>query len=92
MPEETLFSTESAKSRAEVAAYLRDVADKLEDGGPITLNAGDQSISVTPPTRVEFEVEVEREGPAGGPGELGLELELEWDEDAADEGGELSIE
>lgn len=92
MPEEILFSSESKQSRAEVAAYLRDIADKLESGGPITLNAGDQSISVTPPARVEFEVEVEREGPAGGPGELGLELELEWNEDAPDDGGELSIE
>jgi amphi-Trp domain-containing protein len=92
MVEETLFSTESMRSRAEVAAYLREVADKLEAGGPITLNAGDQSISVTPPGRVEFEVEVEREGPAGGPGELGLELELEWDENATDDGGDLSIE
>jgi hypothetical protein len=40
---------------------------------------------------VEFEVKVEREGPADGDGELSIEFELEWDEHAADT-GELSIE
>jgi amphi-Trp domain-containing protein len=92
MPEEVLFETESMRSRSEVAAYLRDVADALESDGAVTLTAGEQSISVTPPNRVEFEVKVEREGPASGPGELGLELELEWDEDAPDDGEELSIQ
>jgi amphi-Trp domain-containing protein len=92
MPEEVLFETESMRSRSEVAAYLRDVADALESDGAVTLKSGDQSVSVTPPNRVEFEVKVEREGPASGPGELGLELELEWDEDAPADGEELSIE
>jgi amphi-Trp domain-containing protein len=92
MPEEVLFETESVRSRSEVATYLRNVADALEGEGAVTLSAGDQSMSVTPPRRVEFEVKVEREGPADGPGELGLELELEWDEDAPDDGGDLTIE
>ncbi|MFB6206984.1 MAG: amphi-Trp domain-containing protein [Haloglomus sp.] len=92
MPEEVLFESESMRSRSEVATYLRDVAEALEADGAVTLSAGDQSISVTPPNRVEFEVKVEREGPAEGPGELGIELELEWDEDAPDDGQELSIE
>jgi len=92
MPEKVLFETESVRSRSEVATYLRSVADALEGEGAVTLSAGDQSMSVTPPRQVEFEVTVEREGPADGPGELGLELELEWDEDAPDEGGDLTIE
>jgi amphi-Trp domain-containing protein len=92
MPEEVLFESESKRSRSEVAAYLRDVADALESDGAVTVRAGDQSVSVTPPNRVEFEVKVEREGPANGPGELGLEFELEWDEDTPDDADELSIE
>jgi amphi-Trp domain-containing protein len=92
MPEEVLFATESMRSRSEVATYLREVADALESDGAVTLSAGDQSVSVTPPSRVEFEVKVEREGPANGPGELGLELELEWDEDAPDDGDDLTIQ
>jgi amphi-Trp domain-containing protein len=92
MPEEVLFTTESMRSRSEVATYLREVANALESDGAVTLSAGDQSVSVTPPSRVEFEVKVEREGPAEGPGELGLELELEWDEDAPDDGDDLTIQ
>jgi amphi-Trp domain-containing protein len=92
MPEEVLFESESKRSRSEVAAYLRDVADALESDGAVTVRASDQSVSVTPPNRVEFEVKVEREGPANGPGELGLEFELEWDEDTPDDADELSIE
>lgn len=73
MPEETLFDSESAQSRADIAAYLRQVADTLEAGG--------ESISMNPPENLTFEVEAEREGPTGHPGELSIEFELEWDED-----------
>ena len=80
MPEKTLFETESKFDRADIADYLRKVADSLESGEPITLKAGDQSVTLDPPQRLTFEVEAEREGPIGGPGELSLEFELEWDE------------
>jgi amphi-Trp domain-containing protein len=95
MPEEVLFETESHRTRAEVASYLRAFADKLDAGGPITLTAGDQSVTVDPPDRPTFEVKAEREGPADAPGELSIELEIEWDEDGSGESGgsgELSIE
>jgi amphi-Trp domain-containing protein len=96
MPEEVLFETESMHSRAEVAAYLRSVADRLDDGGSVSLRAGSESFEVDVPTTVEFEVKAERETPrGGGSGELSLEFELEWDENAgADEdgSGELTIE
>lgn len=80
MPEITLFETESTFTRSEIADYLRSVADSLESGEPITLKSGEQSVTVDPPGRVTFEVEVEREGARKGPGELSLEFELEWDE------------
>jgi len=95
MPEEVLFKSESRQSREEIAAYLRSVADKLESGGEITLNAGDQSVTMDPPAQPTFEVKAEREGPTGGSGELSIELELEWDEGAeggAGGDGDLSIE
>jgi len=95
MPEEVLFETESTQSRSEIAAYLRTFADKLDGDGPITLAAGERSVTVDPPERPTFEVKAEREGPAEGAGELSVELEIEWDEGASgasgDE-GELSIE
>ncbi len=95
MPEVTLFKSESKFTRAEIAAYLRSVADSLEAGTPITLKSGKQEVTVDPPNRVTFEVEVEREGPRLGSGELSLEFELEWDERESGSdggGGELVIE
>jgi len=94
MPEEVLFEDERRQERGEIAAYLRTVADKLDGGEPITLVAGDRSVTVDPPTRPTFEVKVERETPrGGGPGELSVELELEWNEDGeGGAGGDLSIE
>jgi len=38
MPEEVLFESESRRTRAEIAAYLRTVADSLESDSAITLS------------------------------------------------------
>jgi amphi-Trp domain-containing protein len=93
MPEEILFEDERRQTRAEVASYLRSIADKLDDDGPITFTAGGESVSVEPPARPTFEVKVERETARGADsGELSIELELEWKEGAGSEGGDLSIE
>ena len=95
MPEEVLFKSESRRSRDEIAAYLRTVADSLESGNAISLKKGEQSVTMDPPARPTFEVKAEREGPADGMGELSVEFELEWDEDGggdAGDGGELEIE
>ena len=61
MPEETLFEFESPQTRAEIAGRLRSLADGLNNGGPLTLTADDQSVTVTPPDSPEFELEVKRE-------------------------------
>ena len=82
MPEEVLFKSESRRSRDEIAAYLRTVADSLEEGTSITLRQGDESVSVDPPAQPTFEVKAEREGPTDGPGERSIEFELEWDEES----------
>jgi amphi-Trp domain-containing protein len=92
MPEEVLFETEESRSRAEIASYLRRVADRLEAGDAISLRAGEQSVTLTPPERPTFEVKAEREGPTGGPGELSVEFELEWPEGGEAGGGDLEIE
>ncbi|WP_090379766.1 amphi-Trp domain-containing protein [Natronobacterium texcoconense] len=94
MPEEVLFETESRQDRAAIADYLRQVADNLESDASITLTAGDQSVTMDPPSQPTFEVKAEREGPTDGPGELSIEFELEWDEndDGGDGDGDLQIE
>ncbi|MXV62177.1 amphi-Trp domain-containing protein [Natronorubrum sp. JWXQ-INN-674] len=97
MPEEVLFKFERQMERSEIADYLRTVADSLESGGEITLEAGGDSVTMSPPARPTFEIKAERETSSSapdGPGELGLEFELEWDEgeSGSDGGGELNIE
>jgi amphi-Trp domain-containing protein len=86
MPEKVLFESESSQTRAEIAAYLRTVAETLDDGGEITLQSGSESVTLDPPADATFEVKAEREGTAGGPGELSVEFELEWNENG-DSGG-----
>ena len=93
MPEEILFESESARDRAEVAAYLRRVADALEVGDPLALSAGGDSVTMAVPERPTFEVKAEREGPTDGPGELSVEFEIEWDENQRDggDGDDLTV-
>ncbi|WP_459191430.1 amphi-Trp domain-containing protein [Halosimplex sp. J119] len=91
MPEEVIFADERNLTRTDVASYLRTVADRLDAGETVTFEAGADSVTLEVPNDVEFEVKVEREGPADGPGELGFELELEWNEDATEGGDSLSI-
>jgi len=96
MPEEVLFETERRMDRAEIATILRTVADKLDDDDPVTLSAGDDSITLDPPATPTFEAKAERETSRGASqGELSIEFELEWDEgeDGADDtGGGLTVE
>ncbi|MFD1646181.1 amphi-Trp domain-containing protein [Haloarchaeobius litoreus] len=91
MPEEVLFKTEAMRTRADVAEYLRTVADKLDGGGSLTLTAGSDSVTMDPPERVEFEVKAERETSKGASeGELSIEFELEWDEGQSGGTGDTS--
>ncbi|QHS16309.1 amphi-Trp domain-containing protein [Halopenitus persicus] len=90
MPEETIFATESVESRESIAASLRAVADKLEAGEPVTLAAGEESVSLTVPPRATFEVQVERETGSGSE-EQSVEFEIEWDVGADGDGTEPSL-
>jgi amphi-Trp domain-containing protein len=70
---EEYFEYEAYRTRGEIAAHLREIADELDGGGPITFASGSHTISVTPPERPWFELEVERGD------EVEIEIELEWD-------------
>lgn len=78
MPDDTLFEFERDMSRADVATYLRTVADKLDGTGELEFSANDQSTTIRVPDHVEFEVELERESNDRGSSEISLELEIEW--------------
>ena len=77
--EETLFSFEDRGTRQEVAATLRGVATRLSGTGPITLSAGEQTVTVHPSESLDLEVELEREL-EDGEGYLELEVEVGWRE------------
>jgi amphi-Trp domain-containing protein len=93
MPEEILFKTEQASTRAEAAAYLRALADKLDADGTVHLSGGPDALDMTIPERFEFEVKAEREtSKSGGTPELSLELEFEWKEGVETEAGGGTLE
>jgi amphi-Trp domain-containing protein len=71
--ERTLLETEERTDRGGVAAYLRQLAGRLESGEPVTLEGGGAEVELDVPETVDFEVTVEEEG-----SEMSLELEIEW--------------
>ncbi|TYT63578.1 amphi-Trp domain-containing protein [Natrialba swarupiae] len=92
MTEEVLFKFERRMDRAEIADYLRTVADSLESDEDLTLESGGESVTLAPPSRPTFEIKAEREtSSSGGPDELGVEFELEWDEGEDGTDGDLHI-
>jgi amphi-Trp domain-containing protein len=78
MPDDKLFEFEQDMSRADVATYLRTVADKLDENGELDFSTADQSTTIQVPEHVEFEIELERESNDRGSSEISLEFELEW--------------
>lgn len=79
MTEETLFKLEKKMDSAEIAEYLRNIADKIESRQTITLESGIDKVSVETDRDSVFEVKVEREDD-----EESLELEIEWKNSKSD--------
>lgn len=85
--EKVLFEMEKYMSGDEIAEYLREIADKIEQEETIGIESGDQKVSVDTDKRKEFEVKIEEEN-----GEVSLELEIEFGEDERTESdNELKI-
>jgi len=78
MSDDTLFELEQDTSRADVATYLRTIADKMDDGGQLDFSAADRSTTIEVPEHVEFEIELERESNDRGSSEISLEFEIDW--------------
>lgn len=79
MVEETLFKTESHRSRTDVAGELARFADEI-GAGTVTLGGPEGDDRVDLPEQVTFEVELEREQDSTGTPHLELEFELSWAE------------
>jgi len=87
--ETVLFKSEESKGRADVAAFLRQLADKVE-AGRVTLRQGQQSVELDIPDRVTLEVKAEEE--QSGHTKRSLEVEIEWAESGLDESGGSGVE
>ena len=75
--ERVLFKSEERQSVKEVAAYLRQLADRVE-AQQVTLRKGADELTLNFPGTVELEVEVEEELKKKNRRKLQLELEIEW--------------
>lgn len=75
--EKVLFESEERRDLRSVAAFLCDLADKME-ANAVVLRKGDEEIPVEIPNNVEFEIKLEEEEKKGGRVKRSLEVEIEW--------------
>ncbi|MGC9320349.1 MAG: amphi-Trp domain-containing protein, partial [Armatimonadota bacterium] len=74
--EVVIFQSEETADRARVCAFLRDLADRIEQNN-VVLRQGGEETPVDIPDRLELEVKFEEETETSGK-EYSLEVELEW--------------
>ncbi|TVM17395.1 amphi-Trp domain-containing protein [Oceanidesulfovibrio indonesiensis] len=84
-----LFKSEEKKSRGEAAAFLRELADKLEAGRIALRQAGEETV-LEPSEMLELEVKAEEETKSKGV-QLSLEVELVWYPGAQDKPGGVRL-
>jgi amphi-Trp domain-containing protein len=83
------LETEAEQSRAEIARYLRNLADQLDSGDDVTLELGGAAVDLNPTEPVTFKLEGESDWSEGDTeAKQSIEFELVWWRDArtADEG------
>ncbi|MHB9285599.1 amphi-Trp domain-containing protein [Halobacteriales archaeon Cl-PHB] len=88
------LETEAQRSRAEIATSLREFADQLDGGDPVTLELGGQKVSLDPENPVTFKLEGESDWADGdAQAKQSIEFELVWwtDVQSADE-ARLTVE
>ena len=87
------LETEEQRTRAEIATYLRDLADQLDSGGDVTLDLGGTVVQLNPTGPVTFKLEGESDWSQGDTeAKQSIEFELVWWRDASTpEEGTLDI-
>ena len=83
-----LFKSEEKKSRSDISAFLRQIADKI-DTGTVTLRQGDNELSLEIPETAILQVQVEDEQKKRKGTQHSLELEIKWYDGIAGGGLEL---
>jgi len=75
-PKDVLYKSEERMSRQDLAAFLRDLADRVDDGR-VVLTSGSGETPIELPEDLELEVQYQKkEKPRGVRHQL--ELEIEW--------------
>ena len=88
------LETEEQKTRAEIATYLRNLADQLDSDGDVVLNLGGTTVRLDPTDPVTFKLEGESDWSQGDTeAKQSIEFELVWWRDASTaEEGTLDIQ
>ena len=84
-----LFSSEEKKDLASVAAFLRALADRLEQN-QVTLRQGTEELVLEIPNNVVFEIKAEEEDKRTRT-KRSLELEIEWTVGDESASGEVTL-
>lgn len=86
------FEIELEETREEVAAYLRKLADGLEQDNKLTFIVGDESATINPPELLHFKMETRADSTwLGGEDGRSFVLELGWEADEVVSDDELTI-
>jgi len=84
-----LFKSETHKSRDEVTAFLRQLAERIDEG-TVNLSGSGQHVQLVIPARLTLEIQAEDEDKGSRGTQHSLEIELKWfdtpPEDAAGDG------
>jgi amphi-Trp domain-containing protein len=88
------LETEAQRTRAEIADHLRQFADQLDDGGPVTLDLGGRRVTLDPVEPITFKLEGESDWTEGdAEAKQSVEFELVWWRDATTAAeGRLDVE
>lgn len=84
-----LFKSEEKRSRAEVSAFLYQLAEKV-GAGQVILRQGPEEITLDMPTNLILEIQVEDEDKKRKGIQHSLEVEIKWF-DGDDAGGPLEL-
>jgi amphi-Trp domain-containing protein len=87
--EVVLFKSEEKRSTAEVAAFLRQLADRVEKQ-EVILRQGTEELTLSLPGTVTLEVKAEEETSRKGV-KHSLEVELEWKPGEQKQAGPLEL-
>lgn len=88
--ETRIFKSEERKTRADTAAFLQQIAKRIESG-KVLLRQGGQEIELELPSNLILEIQVEDEDKKRKGIQHSLEIEIKWFDDEAETGGPLEL-